>query len=792
MKISEQWLYEWVAPAITMKELVEQLTMAGLEVDAVIPAAADFSGVVIAAVRSVEPHPNADRLRVCKVSLGDGHPELTIVCGAHNVRAGLKVALATIGAKLPDFTIKRSKLRGVESEGMICSTQELGIADNADGILELPEDALLGQDIRQYLHLDDHIIEIDVTPNRGDCLSIKGIAREVAALNKLTLTTPPWTTSDITLSDSMEIEIKAPEACPHYVGRVINYKNLAAKTPPWLEARLRKADIRLIHPVVDITNYVMLELGQPLHSFDRDKIDNKMVVRFSKEGEIIDCLNGQSVSLKPNTLIIADKSKPLAIAGIIGGSDSGVIAETNTIFLESAFFAPQCLAGVARSYGLNTDSSYRFERGVDPQLQLLALERATQLIVEIMDGQAGAVTTVSSTANLPAKAEIRLAKNKVARYLGLAINEEEISGLLTYLGLQVRNDGDEWLIIPPSYRFDINTDVDVIEEIVRIYGYQKIPSQLPSAMLPKKINSELELSANTLRQCLLARGYQEIITNSFVSEHYQQLLDPDNKPLPLVNPISSDLAVMRTNLWTGLLTTVLYNQNRQKERLRLFEIGMRFLQTEQGLQQELVVAGVITKTLYSDQWASAPKAVDFYDIKADVEALLTLTGFTDSFFFNAYQHPALHPGQTAMITKDDEILGLVGALHPHVQQQLQCLGPIYLFELKLKPLLNRKMPSYKSFSKFPAIRRDIAVVIDQTYQANEILTAIKASAGPLLIEAYSFDVYEGQGIPQGKKSLAFSLTLQHESRTLIDDEVNEIINNIINQLNESFAATLRE
>ena len=791
MKFSEKWLREWVNFPLSTHELKEQLAMAGFEVDSHEPVAADFDKVIVAEVLLITAHPNADRLRVCQVSTGK--ESLNIVCGASNVRAGLKVALATIGANLPNgIKIKRSKIRGIESEGMLCSTRELELNGNGEGILELPENASLGQNLREYLQLDDTIIDVNIMPNRGDCLSIMGLAREIAALNNCKYKMIPITQSPVVISDGLPIHISANSICPRYVGRIIRNINQDVVSPSWLEQRLHRAGLRSINPVVDITNYVMLELGQPLHAFDLAKVIGHIHVRMAQDGEELTLLNGQQVTLKNDALVIADSEKALAIAGIMGGENSSVTNESKDIFLESAFFTPKEIIGRARQYGLHTDSSFRFERGVDFELQHLAIERATELLLQIVGGQPGPIVEAKADQFLPTKETITLNKAMISRYLGIDIPDEIAMALLERLNIKVNNKQDPWQVTVPSYRFDITRDVDLIEEIARLYGYQNIPSHYPEMIFSTQQFSESDITHTDLRGSLVGQGYQEAITYSFVEPKLQQLFDPNQTPFKLVNPISAELAVMRTSLWPGLITSVLYNQRRQQERIRLFEIGQRFLTNANELQQEYAIAAVAYGPPFPEQWGIKQLPLDFFDVKADVIALLNLTRRAKEFMFVPAVHPALLPGQTSAININGETIGYIGAIHPKLLQVLDCTGPIFLFELTLEKLAHAILPTFSAFSKYPFIRRDIAIVVDCSVSAQDVHETITQAGGKLLIDTMVFDVYEGNNISPGKKSLALGMMLQHPTRTLVDDEVNQVIANVVAALNKTCGAILRE
>jgi phenylalanyl-tRNA synthetase beta chain len=790
MKFSLKWLQEWLPVTQTPQEVAELLSMAGLEVDSIKPVAGEFSDVVIGQVNKITQHPNADRLRVCEVDVGTD-TALQIVCGASNVCEQAKVPVAMIGAVLPgNFKIKKSKLRGVESEGMICSEKELGIADESTGIWLLPSNAPIGQNLREYLQLDDVVIEVDLTPNRGDCLSIQGIARELAALTQQNLHSIEFNEVSPTNQQTFPTSITAQQDCPRYVTRVIKNVNAQATTPLWMQEKLRRCDMRSIHPIVDVTNYVMLELGQPLHAFDLEKIAKKIIVRHAEKGESITLLDGNTVNLDENHLLIADENSPLALAGIMGGADSAVNTNTQNILLESAFFAPEQIAGKARELGLHTDSSHRFERGVDPQLQLKAIERATQLLLEIVGGEAGPVTHNEQTAYLPKSQQINLRQQRVEKMLGLPISNAEVERILQSLEMQLSATTQGWQVTVPSYRSDITREIDLIEEIARIYGYDNIPATMPEL---RPCNTQLFTSNNhqRLRLLLADRGYAEAFTYSFIDSKLQQLLDPEQTALRLLNPISSMMDVMRTSLWPGLIQGVLHNQHRQQSRVRLFEIGRCFLPDGRALLQDRFIAGVVSGRVNAEQWADEGREVDFFDVKADVEALLQLSGISTQCQFRFQPHPALHPGQSAAILLDNIPIGYLGALHPALHKHFDFNASVFLFEINLEQLANTPRKKYQAISKFPAIRRDIALVVDNNTPVSTICDSVRTQAGKLLQEIVVFDIYQGAGLAAGKKSIALGLTLQDSSRTLIDNEVNKIMDEIIATLQTNFNATLR-
>jgi len=790
MQFSEAWLRELANPALDTAALVEQITMAGLEVDAVTPAAAEFSGVVVGQVVSIAAHPDADKLRVCQVAVGEAEP-LQIVCGASNVREGLKIPAALIGAVLPgNFKIKKSKLRGELSFGMLCSEKELGMAEDADGLMELADDAPVGMDIRDYLELNDQLIEVDLTPNRADCLSVEGIAREVALLNEMPFSAAEITPSAVEHQETLEIKVSAPDACPRYLGRLIKNVNASAATPLWMQERLRRSGLRSLGPVVDVTNYVLLELGQPLHAFDAAKLSGAIEVRMAKADEPLKLLNDQEIKANTETLVIADAEKALALAGIMGGSESAVSYATTDIFLECAFFSPSFMMGKSRHYGLHTDSSHRFERGVDADLQARAIERATQLIVEIAGGSVGPVTEVVAKAQLPERVAITLRQKRIQRILGVDLEESVVEGILQRLGMSVTKEAEGWQVTAPGFRFDIAIEADLIEELGRVYGYNNLPQ---SSLLMRSALSEAPeavLEIDQLKDVLVARDYQEAITYSFVAEELQKSIVPNDNYIKLQNPISADLAVMRTTLWCGLLQAAVYNTKRQQGRVRLFEAGQRFLGTG-AAQQEKMLAGLALGSVSPEQWGEKARKVDFYDVKADVESLCALTGREVEFV--AGQHTALHPGQSAEIkTLDGQSLGWVGMLHPTLEKQLGFDGNVFLFELSQNVLLDREVPAFNSLSKFPSVRRDLALLVAEDVSFQAIKQCIEGCNEDLIKAINVFDIYRGQGVEQGYKSVALGLTMQDNTQTLTDSEIDAIVNKVLDALSNNISAKLRD
>jgi phenylalanyl-tRNA synthetase beta chain len=791
MRFNEAWLREWVNPDMTTDQLAHQLTMAGLEVDAVEPVAPPFTGVVIAQVMTTRPHPQADKLTLCEVNAGDG--VFPVVCGAPNVRPGMKVPFARIGAELPgELKIKKAKLRGEESQGMLCGASELGLDDVVDGLLELPVDAPLGEDFRRWLKLDDHAIEIGLTPNRADCLSMRGIAREVSVLAGMAVTEPAIAVVPVTSSRVVSVSVSEPAACPRYLGRVVEGVNAAAQSPLWLREKLRRAGLRSIDALVDVTNYVLLELGQPLHAFDLARLSGGIDVRAAAAGESLILLDGQDLTLKEGDLVIADQQGPLALAGVMGGEPSAVSATTVDVFLECAFFAPLALAGKARAHGLHTDSSHRFERGVDPRLQEQAIERATALIIEIAGGRAGPVSCVESEAHVPTQNEVTLRAEKLASVLGLGLPGERIENILGRLGMEVTGDetGTRWTALAPSWRFDIEREEDLIEELARVYGYSQLPSRLPSVTAEPKI-SEGQVALRRLVDALQDRGYQEVISYSFVDPVTQQAVSPGIAPLALANPISSELSVMRSSLWAGLLTTARYNLNRQAERLRLFESGLRFVPSEGGLRQEPMLAGLVYGPAQPPHWDGKPRKVDFFDMKGDVEALLALTGDA-GWRCEAADYDGLHPGQSARLARAGVTAGWFGKIHPALASKLDVSQDIYLFELDLAQIMPASLPKFAEISDFPAVRRDLAFVLPATVPAGVVLAAVREVCGETLRDLRLFEVYRGQNIGEGNVSLALGLTFQDRSRTLGETDISSLTEAVVSLLKQEFNAHLRD
>lgn len=793
MKFSESWLRTLVDPKLTGEELSHLLTMAGLEVEELDPVAPAFDSVVVAHVLEVVKHPDADRLNVCQVDTGSGTPT-TIVCGAPNVAVGLKVPCALPGAQLPgDFTIKIAKVRGIESSGMLCSAKELGIAEEASGLLILPADAPIGQSIRQYLELDDNVFEIKLTPNRADCLSLQGIAREVGAITGAATSLPQVAEVPASIADTRAVVLDAPAGCPLYYGRIVKNVDAKAPTPEWMKRRLERSGIRAISALVDITNYVMLELGQPLHAFDNTRLEGAVHARMAKPEEKLLLLNEQTIAVDADVLMIADEAKPLAMAGIMGGEESGITLETTELFLESAFFAPKAIAGRARRYGFASDASHRFERGVDFGGTRAAIGRATQLILEICGGQAGPV--VEAKADLPARTPVRLRTARAEKVLGLALGAERIAGLFKGLALSFVQQGDDFLVTPPSWRFDMEIEEDLIEEIARLYGYDNIPSPAPRGRMEMMVQPEAQRPAYRIRQMLADRGYQEVVNYAFVEEAWEADFAAKADEVDLIrlaNPIASQMAVMRSNLFGGLISNLVTNLKRKQSRVRLFEVGRTFhrdaaAQPVAGFHQPWKLAGLAFGGALPEGWGAGARKVDFYDVKGDIEALLAPAVLR----FEKLAHPALHPGRAARVLLDDQEIGCIGELHPEWVQKYDLPQAPVLFELDFAAVKSVRVPVYAEVSKFPPVVRDLAIVVDQKIALQTLLDGLKDQISGLIQDIQLFDVYVGKGVPENKKSLAFRIVMQDTQRTLQDSEVDAAMQQLVSCFEQAFGAQLR-
>lgn len=792
MKISENWLREWVNPSADIQQIADQLTLAGLEVEGIENIITDFSGVFVARIESVTPHPDSDKLHVCQVDPGDGKL-LNIVCGASNARKGMVVALAKVGAKLPGGkSITATEIRRVPSQGMLCSLQELGLAEEAEGIMELPDNTAPGKDLNQLI-TNDNILDISLTPNRGDCLSIAGIARELAVLNNCTVNIPAIADLNSENEKQRTVKLTAAEACSNYVGRIIENVDVTRAVPLWMSVRLQASGIRSINAVVDITNYVMLELGQPMHAFDDEKLNGSIQVRYANPGEKLVLLDHQECELTETTLVIADDQQVLAMAGVMGGLDSAVTTDTKTIFLESAYFNPLVISGQARQYGLHTDSSHRFERGVDYTLQAKAIARASQLIVEICGGSAGPVIEETAVELLPLRNLIDLRCDHITRVLGIEVDATEVMRILQSLGMRVTGEKNELKVLPPPYRFDINIEVDLIEEIARVTGYDAIPEQALHASSRFYKNQPEYTHLQKIRRLLVHRGYQEAITYSFVDKKLQQLITPEMEAIELANPIAADMSVMRTSIWPGLLQALIYNVNRQQSRVRLFESGLIYLKKGEEISEIPVIGGLIYGNIYNKQWDIKDTPCDFFDIKGNVEEILRNSGIhLDDVEFRRANHPALHPGQSAAIFFENQQIGYAGALHPAIQSSLELVQTPYVFELHIQSISIQIAAKYRKISKFPAVKRDLAIVIGTDISLNQVINCIKKAGSEALVNLELFDVYQGEGIDLGKKSVALGLTFQGSSSTLTDEDVEAYMGEILSSLRSEVGGVLRE
>lgn len=784
MKFSENWLRTFVDPPLSSAALADVLMISGLDVEAVEPAAPAFERVIAAEVVDISKHPSADRLQVCRVNTGSDN--VTLVCGAPNVAVGQRVALAQVGATLTGGEIRQAKVRGVESSGMLCSAKELGISEDASGLLLLPADAPLGGDIRTILDLDDQLITIKPTPNRGDCLSLLGIAREVSAMTGCALKPRPAATVQEQIADRIDISLESKDSCPHYGARIVRGVNPAAASPRWLVQRLERSGLRSISAIVDVTNYVMLEIGQPLHAFDLAQIDGGIRVRAGRDGEMLKLLNGQDLALDAKFVVIADQAKPLALAGIMGGAASGVTDQTQDILLESAFFAPAAIAGKARALGFASDSSYRFERGVDFAAAAGALARATQLILEICGGRAGPVCEAQVA--LPQRPPVRMRRSRAVRILGVELEAPEVADIFRRLGYVYSVDGDQFLVTPPSYRFDLTIEEDLIEEVARVRGYDRIPEGKPRGAAVIAPARETRLTSKMLRARLVARDYQEIISYSFVERAWEHDFGANDSPVMLANPIAAHLAAMRSNLLGSLVDCLRLNLSRQQERVRLFEIGSCYARLDSGYGQRRMVGGIAYGGAVSEQWGTEKRRVDFYDVKADLEALMPGRDVR----FEPSQRTALHPGRAANIVIEGVLAGYLGQLHPGLQKKYDLPFAPIAFELNLENLSDIKLPQFRDFSRQPMVRRDIAVEVAEGVSAAAMLAALKAAASALVCDLAPFDVYRGKGIDSDKKSVAFRMLLQDTSRTLTDAEVDAEIGRLIQVLQEEFQAKLRK
>jgi phenylalanyl-tRNA synthetase beta chain len=803
MQFSESWLRTLVDPKLSSDELAHLLTMSGLEVEESRAVAPPFSKVVVGQVLSVEKHPNADKLRLCQVDIGDGKP-LDIVCGAPNVTPGMKAPCALVGAKLPGaggatLEIKAASVRGVESAGMLCSARELGLSEDHGGLLELDAAAPVGANIRDALALDDRIFIVKLTPNRADCLSVLGVAREVSALTGAPLKLPDITPVPAAGKATFPVRISAPDGCGRFTGRVMRGVNAKAPTPEWMKQRLERAGQRSISALVDVTNYVMLELGRPLHVYDLDKLSGGIDVRFGRKGEQLKLLNEQTVELDADVLAITDASGPIGLAGIMGGDSTKADLDTRNVFLEAAFFYPQAIAGRARRFNFTSDASHRFERGVDFDNNVAGIERASALIAQICGGEPGPVVDV--VAKLPERRPVTMRVARATKILGVAVSAEEIAGHFAKLGFVARREGtganESFVVTPPSYRFDIEIEEDLIEEVARLHGFDRIPANPPVAASAMRAVPEGRRSLHDLRDRMAAADYQEVVNYSFVEESWEKDFAGNLNPIRLLNPIASQLAVMRSSLLGGLVANVRYNLNRKVERVRVFEVGRAFMRDATVVDADLDVAGVrqpmrIAAAAFGpaddEQWGVSKRSVDFFDVKGDLENLLAPAELQ----FEALPHPAFHPGRSARVLLGGVEIGWLGELHPGLQSRYELPAPVVLFELAADPVLDRALPKYEEISKFPPVRRDIAVVVEESIAVQAMLDRLMQSR-PLIVHAISaFDVYRGKGIENGKKGLAFRVLLQDTQKTLTDAEIDGVISTLLSVLKRDFGAELRQ
>jgi phenylalanyl-tRNA synthetase beta chain len=791
MKIAESWLREWVDPDLDSEALEHQLTMLGLEVDGVDTEGAGLDGVVVAEVLGVRKHPDADRLTVCKVSAGG--EEIDVVCGAPNVTTGMKSPLAVPGITLPNgVRLRKSKIRGIVSNGMLCSAVELGLGEESDGILGLPDDAPAGMPLTEYLGLPDRVFDLDLTPNRGDCFSVLGVARDVAALTGSPLKPPDVAPVPASIDDILPVEIPLPEGCPSFAGRLIRNIDPTARSPLWLVERLRRSGLRGISPVVDITNYVMLELGQPLHAYDAARVQGAIRPRLAKPGEKVTLLDEKDVVVNEDTLVIADDSGAIGLAGIMGGLSTAVSGTTTDVFFEAAFWPQAFMAGRARSYGMHTDASLRFERGVDFDGQGRAVERATELLLEIAGGEAGPLVHQVAETHLPQRKPISLRRSRVSLLLGLDVEDGVVTGVLERLGLTLEANESGWEVVAPSYRFDITSEVDLIEEIVRIHGYDSVPETTEIAASPLLTVTESVVDLETVSATLVARDYEEAITYAFIDESSNAPYAPDGSELVLSNPISSEMSVMRSSLLPGLVASASANIARQQDRVRLFEIGKSFHGTLEASEEVVRIAAVSCGTALPEQWGLRAIAVDFFDLKADLLALLKLAGDASDVTFRSIEHPALQPGQSAAIVRDDHEIGIIGKLHPQVAKQLELKRDAFVFELDALQALASAAPVADPVSRFPVIRRDLAVIVGEDVSGEDLVRTVASAAPDLTRDVRIFDIYQGPGIEAGLKSVAISLILQETSRTLTDNDADAAQAAAVQKLRETFGAELRD
>lgn len=792
MRFAMSWLKDWVDPEMSAEDLGARITMAGLEVDSIESDGTDLDGLLVAEVLEAKRHPDADRLSVCQVSTGDGEA-IEVVCGAPNVRDGLKTAFAAPGVTLPNgMTLKQSKIRGVVSNGMLCSAAEIGLGSEADGIMELPDDAPVGSALAVYLELPDAVIDVDITPNRGDCFSVLGIARDVAALTEQPLAGPDISGPAASTDTVYPVERPVPEACPRFAHCVVEGIDPAARSPLWMTERLRKSGLRAIHPVVDVTNYVMLELGQPLHAYDMDRLSGPIRPRFAKQGEEVTLLDESRVALKTDTVVITDDNGVLGLAGIMGGLSTMVTDTTSNVFFEAAFWPQDVMAGRARSYAMHTDASTRFERGVDPSGQSRAIERAVQLLVSISGGKAGPLVDDCDEALLPTRFAIELTAARLRQVLGADISVATVTSILRGLGLDTEELDGAWSVTPPSHRFDIAIEDDLVEEVARIYGYDRIPEATAIAQMPLRPVTETRVDMDRVADSLVARDYHEVITYSFIDDKSDSEIGGQNSELVLSNPISSEMNVMRSSLWPGMLRVAADNVARQQDRVRIFEVGKTYHGSADKPVEILRLGGLVLGGRHHEQWGDRIQGVDFFDLKADVEAILAMSGDGEHFSFHAADHPALQPGQCAAVHRGDQPVGLIGKLHPNVQKSFALKRDVFVFELDVARAFAARIPSAKPVSRFPYVRRDVAFIVNESVTGRELVDAIFAAAPEAFKHVKVFDVYRGEGIEAGLKSIALGLILQETSRTLTDEDADAAVAAAVKKIKHDFDAELRE
>jgi len=798
MRFSEKWLRTMVDPALTTDELTHLLTMSGLEVEGCEPVAPPFTKVVVGKVLAVAKHPNADRLSLCKVDAGEGTP-LDIVCGAPNVQAGMKAPVALVGAELPGgLAIRRAAVRGVESNGMLCSARELGLSEDHSGLLALADDAPVGRDFRDYAALDDRVITIKLTPNRADCLSVLGVAREVAALTGAKLTVPTFAPVPARVTDKMPVRIEAPDLCGRFSGRVIRNVDAKAPTPDWMKQRLERSGQRSISALVDISNYVMLELGRPSHLFDRDKVNGGLVVRWGRKGEKLVLLNGQEVEVDAAVGVICDDHGVEALAGIMGGDPTAVSDATRSIYVEAAFWWPAAIAGRARRFNFTTEAGHRFERGVDYATTVAHIERITALVLEICGGDPGPID--DTITQLPERKPVRMRVARAQKVIGLKIPADEMAGIFGRLGLEHRREGSgaeaAFVVTPPSHRFDLEIEEDLIEEVARVHGFDNIPVVPPVAPAVMHAQPEPERSQHDLRARVAAAGYEEVINYSFVDEAWERDFAGNSNPIRLLNPIASQLAVMRTTLIGSLVANIRYNLNRKLPRIRVFELGRVFLRAPgapdgelevAGIRQPVRIGGAAYGPAYEEQWGVPRREVDFFDVKGDVEAIVAPRVAR----FVRAEHPALHPGRSARIELDGAAIGWLGELHPEWQQKYELPAAAIVFELDAAPLMRLAVPQYAEVSKFPAVTRDLSVEVGESVPAHALLEALAVARPGLIREVRLFDLYRGDNLLKGRKSLAFRVVMQDTARTLTDAEVDAAMAELEQILSTRFGAQRR-